>query len=743
MTVKQADRKTKELLRERALHKLPQRNALEMVGSFANNADNHRLVHELMVHQIELEMQNEELLTTKEQTSQALDRYTELFEFAPICYCTVNENSELSSINLIGANTFNLTSESLMGKRLAAFVEYDFLSAFNYHLDSVFSAKQNTHCELRLNINSKQIWMQANFKLDKNQDKCFIALTDITKQKIAEEEIRLAATVYESLNEAVVVANNEGNIIAVNPSFIKLTGMSSEQIVGQSCNVLRSKFHNNAFYKNLWQSLQKTGRWQGEVTNNRQNGQQYMGWLTISTIYDADKNVSKRVGLLTDITEKKRATDLIEKQANFDSLTGLPNRRLFNSKLMQELLLSHRKERQFALFSIDLDQFKDINDSLGHQVGDQLLIEAALRLQKCIRNIDTVSRLGGDEFTIIMSNLATIESTGILADRILQTLNAPFHLGDNLGYISASVGIAIYPDDGTNIESLIKNADQAMYAAKNDGRNCKRYFTLAMQDRIQKRLSLSHELRSAIENNEFWVAYQPIIDLNSGLIQKAESLLRWEHPELGNVPPMEFIPIAEESGLISNIGDWAFEQVTLQTQQWLQTFPQDFQISINMSPAQFRGERTTHKHWLKHLKRLNLNTKNVAIEITEGLLMDMSNQVMAQLESFDTAGIEISLDDFGTGYSSLSYLKKFHIDYLKIDLSFVKNLEADSDNMALCEAIIVLAHKLGLKVIAEGIETIKQRDLLTAVGCDYGQGYLFSKPLSAVDFEAFVRENLN
>lgn len=743
MTLKQADREKKQLLRERALSKLPKRNALEMVGSFTNDADNHRLVHELMVHQIELEMQNEELLATKEQTIHALERYTELFEFAPICYCTVNENSELSSINLIGATTFNMAPEKLMGKRLAVFVEHDFLSTFNYHLELVFTEKQSTQCELRLNINSNQIWFQANFKLDKSQNKCFIALTDITKQKVAEEEIRIAATVYESLSEAVVVANNEGDIIAVNPSFVNLTGISSEQIVGQSCNVLRSKFHNNAFYRDLWSSLQKTGRWEGEITNIGRNGEQYLGWLTISTIYDADKNVSKRVGLLTDITEKKRATDLIEKQANFDSLTGLPNRRLFNLKLMQELLLSHRKERQFALFSIDLDQFKDINDSLGHHIGNQLLIEAAVRLRKCIRNVDTVSRLGGDEFTVIVSNLKTIESTGVLADRILQTLNAPFHLGENLGYISASVGIAVYPDDGNNVESLIKNADQAMYAAKNDGRNCKRYFTLAMQEKVQKRLSLSHELRSSIENNEFWVAYQPIIDLNSGRIHKAESLLRWKHPELGNVPPMEFIPIAEESGLISNIGDWVFKQVTLQTQLWLQTFPQDFQVSINMSPAQFRGERTTHKHWLNHLKKLNLNTKNVAIEITEGLLMDMSNQVMAQLDNFDSAGIEISLDDFGTGYSSLSYLKKFHIDYLKIDISFVRNLEENSDNMALCEAIIVLAHKLGLKVIAEGIETTKQRDLLIAVGCDYGQGYLFSRPLAPREFEIFVQKNLN
>ena len=741
MEPKMTNEETKKQLREQALKKLKTHGQPEFDSSSESYADSQKLVHELMVHQIELEMQNEELLATKEEKSVALNRFTELFEFAPITYCTLSPTSEIQAVNLNGAAKLGLTRSELIGKRLGAFVAPDFLTLFNQHLDKAFNHKHGTQCELKFIIESSTLWMQANFKLDKSQNLCLLALTDITKRKLAEEEIQLAATVYESLNEAVMVVDVEGKIIAVNPSFTKLTGYSHKEAIGKPWSLLSSGMQDRHFFENMWKALDKTGQWEGEICNQRKNGEQFIEWLTISTIYDEEHKVSKRVGLFTDITEKKRAADIIEKQANFDTLTGLPNRRNFHKRLGQELIQSKHMGLQLALLSIDLDQFKDINDSLGHQTGDLLLIEVAERLKKCIRNSDTVSRLGGDEFTIIMGQLEELEHTEKVAQRVLQSLSAPFQLGENVGYVSASIGIVIYPEDGEDTETLVKNADQAMYAAKNDGRNCLRYFTKSMQDKVQKRLSLNNELRSAIEKQEFWMAYQPIVDLKSGNLHKAEALLRWTHPELGHVPPMDFIPIAEESGLIANIGNWVFEQATSQTAKWTQSICPDFQTSINMSPAQFKSEPANYKHWLKHLKNIGLDSKNVVIEITEGLLMDMSNHVIAQLDCFDKAGIQISLDDFGTGYSSLAYLKKFHIDYLKIDQSFVRGLEEGSDNMALCEAIVMMAHKLGLKVIAEGIETQTQRDLLLEVGCDFGQGYLFSKPLTANAFETLLIEH--
>lgn len=728
-----------KLLRAKALDKLAEADKLLMQESYVSEADNQRLIHELMVHQIELEMQNEELVVTNEKIGAALNRFTELFEFAPITYCILNQDAEIQSINLNGTSTLGITKSELIGVRLNAFVDNEFLPIFNHHFESVFANEQMTHCELKLKVDLVTIWVQVNFKILNNRNECLLALTDITLRKEAEDEINLAATVYESLNEAVMVANIDSQIIAVNPAFTKLTGYSSNEAIGQYCSMLRSNAHEDQFYKNMWQDLTTSGRWEGEIHNLKKSGEPYIGWLTISSIYDLDKNVIKRIGLLSDITDKKRATDLIEKQANFDSLTGLSNRRLFQKKLLNALDLASLHNTQVALLSIDLDHFKDVNDSLGHQMGDQLLVLASERLQACIRQANMVARLGGDEFTVIMDDFKSIGSIEKVAERISQSLSAPFHLGDNIAYVSASTGIAVYPNDGEDTELLIKNADQAMYAAKKDGRNCIRFFTHLMQEQVQKRLSLSTELRNAINNDEFWLAYQPILDLNTGRILKAESLLRWDHPQLGSIPPREFIPIAEESGLISDIGNWVFNKAAKQTSEWLSSLSPDFQISINMSPAQFRGERTNHEHWLAYLDAIDLNAKHIVIEITEGLLMDMNSQVMAQLNSFDAAGIEISIDDFGTGYSSLSYLKKFHIDYLKIDQSFVHDLAPDSDNMALCEAIIVLAHKLGLKVIAEGIETQVQRDLLVSVNCDYGQGYLFSKPLPLIEFERYVK----
>ena len=727
------------ILRKNALNKIADSDGVKFANIFPNNADNQRLIHELTVHQIELEMQNEELLLEKENTHLALKRYTELFEFAPITYCTLNRNSEIVSINLNGATKLGIPRSSLIGNKFTALLTQECLATFLQHLESIFTTTLSTYCELQLNVNSHKFWMQASFKKDINRQECLLALSDITKRKKAEEEINLAATVYESLNEAVMVTDVNSQILAVNRSFSILTGYSEQEVVGKNTSIFRTDYHDADFVRHIWESLDKTGRWEGEIHNVKKDNEPFIGWLTISSIYDAQKNVIKRVGLLTDITEKKEAAELIKRHANFDALTGLANRRLFQKRLVEEVNVAKRNETRVALLSIDLDQFKDINDSLGHQMGDQLLIAVSQRLQQCIRKANTVSRLGGDEFSVIMENLEDIESVEHAADRILQSLNAPFYLGDNIGYISASVGIAIYPDDGVDIEKLIKNADQAMYAAKKAGRNCMRYFTNCMQEQVQKRLSVSSELRNAIVNDEFWIAYQPIIDMQNDSVYKAETLLRWEHPVLGNIPPMEFIPIAEETGLIANIGNWVFEQATLQTSKWLKTLSPDFQTSINMSPAQFRGEHTNHEHWLRHLNHINLDAKNIMIEITEGLLMDVTNQELAQLKSFDAAGIEIALDDFGTGYSSLAYLKKFHIDYLKIDKSFVGDLEPDSDNMALCEAIIMLAHKLGLKVIAEGIETQKQYDLLKSVNCDYGQGYLLSKPLPKKEFETFVR----
>jgi diguanylate cyclase (GGDEF)-like protein len=386
---------------------------------------------------------------------------------------------------------------------------------------------------------------------------------------------------------------------------------------------------------------------------------------------------------------------------------------------------------------LDLDRFKEVNDSLGHDMGDLLLKETAFRLRECVRQTDIIARLGGDEFTIILSALDEISIIERIASDILSQLSRPYILGTETTYISASIGITLYPQDALSIDELMKNADRAMYAAKSMGRNRVSYFTISMQEAAEKRLRLTNDLRKAIAGDQLELYYQPIIDLTDGQVHKAEALIRWHHPERGMVSPAEFIPIAEETGLIVEIGDWVFEQAAAEVAIIRRQLP-DFQISINKSAIQFRAEQNVHSPWFDRIKALDLPGDSLVIEITEGLLLDPSEMTQAQLHRFHDVGIQIAIDDFGTGYSSLAYIKNFSIDYIKIDQSFTRNLTPDSSDLALCEAIIVMAHKLGMKVIAEGVETAEQAALLTQSGCDYGQGYLFSRPLPKDQFKTFL-----
>ncbi len=448
-----------------------------------------------------------------------------------------------------------------------------------------------------------------------------------------------------------------------------------------------------------------------------------------------------RLWMFRDITARKQTEELIWKQANFDTLTGLANRQMLHDRLEQEIKKAHRVGRRVAVLYLDLDQFKDVNDTLGHDIGDRLLIESTKRLYHCVREADTVARQGGDEFIIVMGDLPDMSGVDRVADEILKQLSFPFQLGTETAYVSASIGITFYPDDAARADDLLRNADQAMYAAKARGRNCYQYFTSSMQEHAVHRMQLVRDMRAAIapsDNVQFELFYQPIIDLSNGVIKKAEALIRWRHPERGLISPNEFIQLAEETRMILDIGDWIFREVTRQCAVWRNRFDENFQVSINTSPVQYRSEDFRVRQWIDHMHTIGLPGEAIVVEITEGLLMETTGKVTGELLEFRDAGVQVSLDDFGTGYSSLAYLKKFDIDYLKIDQSFIRELEHGSDDMALCEAIIVMAHKLGIKVVAEGVETAEQRRLLVAANCDYAQGYHFAHPLPARDFEALL-----
>ncbi|MAT49737.1 MAG: hypothetical protein CMK32_00930 [Porticoccaceae bacterium] len=562
-------------------------------------------------------------------------------------------------------------------------------------------------------------------------------ITDITERKASEEALRLASLVYRNSSEGMVVTDPDGTIVDINATFSEVTGYSAEEVVGKKPSLLKSGRHSRAFYQTMWEDLLRDGHWEGEIWNRRKNGEIYPESLVINAAHNPDGSVHRWVAQFSDITEKKQAEQLIWRQANYDQLTGLPNRRMVQDRLVQDMKKSQRSGMPLALLFLDLDRFKEVNDTLGHEKGDLLLQEAAQRLTQCVRETDTVGRLGGDEFIILMGDLKELASIERVTHDVLDAMSKPFDLGNDLAFISASIGITLYPDDGETSDDLLKNADQAMYAAKRGGRNNYQYFTPAMQHAALERMDIINDLRKALAEDQLWVAYQPIISLATGRLHKAEALVRWNHPDKGPVGPNVFIPIAEDTGMIFDIGRRVIFDAAERAKQWRGEIHENFQVSVNISPVQLHN----HDHSVFNALRDSLanSTLNSAIvlEITEGILLDMSAEVREQLLAFRDAGIQVALDDFGTGYSSLSYLKKFDIDYIKIDQSFISTLREDNEDMVLCEAIIAMAHKLGIMVIAEGVETEEQARLLTGIGCDFAQGYYFSPPIPARAFAEF------
>ena len=567
-----------------------------------------------------------------------------------------------------------------------------------------------------------------------------VTTLDITERKVAEEALQVSSSVYQNSSEAMSVTDAAGVIIDVNPAFTEVTGYARAEVLGQTHNILSSGHNAPSFYRSMWQKIKQTGRWKGEIWNRRKSGEVYAEWLTVSTICDANGAPYRRIALFSDITQEKQSEELLWQHTHFDPLTGLPNRLMFLDRLEQELKKAQHSDQACALLLIGLDRFKAINDSLGYAIGDGLIQRVADRLRGCVHDADTIARIGGDEFAVILSERSDVNEIEQTAQRILARLAEPFQCVEKQSYLSGSIGVAFYPGDAQDADSLIQSADQAMCVAKSEGRNRRNYCTPAMQASVQDKIFLMHELRTALSEQQFEVYYQPIVDLGNQQIYKAEALIRWRHPVRGFISPVDFIPIAEESGLIIELGSWVFQQAVTQVKSWRQRVHPSFQISINKSPVQFRSEGNALYDWFDLLHAQSLPGNAVVVEITEGLMMDSGAMVSGKLFALSDAGIEVALDDFGTGYSSLSYLKKFDIDYLKIDQSFVRNLEHDADNVALCESMIAMAHKLGIKVIAEGVETRQQCDLLTAWGCDYAQGYLFAKPLPAAELESLMIE---
>ena len=555
------------------------------------------------------------------------------------------------------------------------------------------------------------------------------------------EDMRLASMVYASSSEAMMVTTLDGRVIDVNPAFTVTTGYSAQEFKGQSSDAIRSECNERAVIEAMRDGVSTKGSWSGEYLIRRKDGSEFPALLTVDTFADSTLGEPRRVALIHDMTEKKRAEEVIWRQANFDALTDLPNRHMFYNRLRQEIARARQTSTQLALLFIDLDRFKEVNDTLGHDQGDILLKEIARRISAIVRGTDTVARLAGDEFTIILPDLPDASAATPIIRSLLARIAAPLQLGEESVEVSASIGVALYPRDADSAESLLVRADQAMFAAKSAGRNQWAAFTPALQRAEQERLRVTSDLRVALAQGQLTVHYQPIVDLLTGKVRKAEALIRWRHPVRGEIDPADFIPVAEDSGLIVEIGKWVLNKALDQLTEWHTTLDSTLQVSVNKSPLEFRAHQSGTESWPKVVERRGLPPHSLVVEITEGSLMADSAEVVEHLHEFRRAGVDIALDDFGTGYSSLSYLKRFDIDYIKIDQSFVRSLAHDPKDIALCSAIVGMAHALRIKVIAEGIETEEQKAILVAAGCDYGQGHLFCPPVPPAAFEAFVAKN--
>jgi diguanylate cyclase (GGDEF)-like protein/PAS domain S-box-containing protein len=561
---------------------------------------------------------------------------------------------------------------------------------------------------------------------------------EMKRRRTTEEKLRFSGKVMEASNEGVLITDLKGDIIEVNQAFCDLTGYSREDVIGQNPRIMKSDRHGPEFFRDLWVSLLEEGQWKGEVWDRKKNGEIHPKLLSISAIRNDQDEITHYAGIFSDITKMKLTEERLERLAHYDPLTELPNRMLFRDRLKLALLKAQRTGMQLAVLFLDLDRFKYINDTMGHPVGDQLLLAVAKRLTSCVRKSDTVARLGGDEFTIILEDFADMRSLAFLARKITARLAEPFSLDKTRVFVTASMGVALYPHDGKDVDLLIQNADTAMYQAKEQGKNRCRFFSEEMNIRASQRLELETSLRMALRNDEFVLYYQPQLELATGRVSGGEALIRWNHPQLGLMSPGRFIPVAEDTGLIVLLGEWVLKTACEQAVQWHKEGFSSLRVAVNVSGNQMEGDAGIQTV-SRVLSETGIDPQRLELEMTESTLMADSDESVRMLHGFKKLGIRLSVDDFGTGYSSLSYLRRFPIDKLKVDRSFIKDISGSAGDKAIAKAIIALGHSLNLKVIAEGVETEEQLAFLKDHNCDEIQGFYFSRPLTTEAFADMLR----
>lgn len=701
------------------------------------------LLHELNVYRTELELQNQELLISQSNAALAGERYRTLFESLPIPALVVGKNSLIHNDNdqartLLGTHPPGHTNDYRLSRALQ---QPDRLRV----QEAIILARRDapvTCSDLTLvTTNGATLTMDLHcVALPEDQYQApyyLLLLLDQTAERMRKDiEIRMAS-VFRHATEAIIVTDADTRIQHVNPAFEQMSGRPQAAIRGLKASVLKSDRHSPKFYADLWSTLTATGQWQGEFTNRHSDDTYYNVWATITALKDPLGNTTGYMSVQTDITQLQRAQTSIYQLTSFDALTKLPNRVLVRDRMAQQLAQATRSRKPFSVIFLDLDHFKEVNDTQGHAVGDRLLQRVASRLQGSVRAQDTVGRIGGDEFVVLLPDTPK-DAAGSVAANVLGNLSAPLQLPGLQGYVTqVSLGVASWPEDGKDIDMLMRNADMAMYAAKLSGRNRVVAFDPQMGDKAKEDFNLQQDLVKALERGELRAYFQPIFWTSERTVCGAEALVRWQHPERGLIPPGEFLPVAAKSGLLRQIDRWILDTVLQQLLEWQSKhqWPPGWCMSINQTAQDIRDPA-----WIGFLKKKITPSLQQAdclvIELSEGSWMEPANEILDLLTELNTLGVRLAIDDFGTGYSSLAYLKHLPVSTLKIDQSFVRDIQRDESDRAMVDAVVAIARKLGFKLVAEGVETDEQCTLLADMGCEYGQGFLVGPAISAEAFAA-------
>jgi len=680
--------------------------------------------------------QNQEALKASESLYREL--YANMSDGVAI-FTLDNDSSTIryKELNNAGRKIDGLMDHTVCGKALSDVPANSRTPSLVRAMLRVLESGDAEHHPVRiLQQHSLKLWVEHYlFKLPSGE--LVDVFSDRTEQKRAEEQQRLAAGVFENTAEGVMITDPTGAIIDVNSAFCSISGYERDEVIGKNPRILQSGRHDESFYHNLWLTLERTGYWQGEIWNRRKDGTIFPELQTISSVYDEQGNRTHYISVFTDISQFKQSQEMMKFLAHHDALTGLPNRLLLMERISQAVKHSDRSGRMFALIYLDIDNFKSVNDSLGHKIGDQLLKNVSDCLNQTVRHQDTVARLSSDEFVLLLEDVDTPGHAATVADKLQQNCDTPMNIDGHEVYITASMGISVYPKDGKEPAEMLRNADAALHRAKEDGRNTYRFYTEEMTRNAFERILLKNALHHAIARDQLFLTYQPQIDLSQQKLIGVEALIRWQHPDLGTVSPANFIPMAEETGQILAIGEWVLQEACTQARRWMDQGLEVGTISVNVAGPQLqRGELPELVSNILQQSRLPAN--KLELEVTEGFIMQRAEHSIEQLQQLRAMGVSLAIDDFGTGYSSLAYLKKLPINKLKIDRSFIKDIPADENDKAISSAVIALGLSLGLKVIAEGIENNQQSDFLQQAGCHQGQGYKYSRPLKAAEFEKWL-----